>query len=55
MLQEAEYLRFREKKLIMASSENPDNKDIIPWHMRSSAFIPTNVPIFLGMVLSPPT
>ena len=42
-------------KLVMASSENPDTKDIIPWHMRSSAFIPTNMPIFVGMVLSPPT
>ena len=54
-LSQDEYQRFRSHKLVLASSENPDNKVIIPWHMRSSAFIPTNLPIFVGMVLSPPT
>ena len=54
-LTESEYLRFRERKLLMAACENPDTKDIIPWHMRTSAFIPTNLIINTGMVLAPPT
>ena len=40
---------------MLASSEHSDLKEIIPWHMRSSAFTPTNLPIMLGMILSPPS
>ena len=54
-LSEFEYKRFRSYKVLMASSEHSDLKQIIPWHMRSSAFIPTNMPIMLGMILSPPS
>ena len=55
MMNQEEWQRFRSIKMLMASSEHQDLKEIIPWHMRSSAFIPTNLPIFVGMVLSPPT
>ena len=54
-LSDGEYQRFRSYKVLMASSEHSDLKQIIPWHMRSSAFIPTNMPIMLGMILSPPS
>ena len=55
MMSQDEYQKYRSIKMLMASSEHQDLKEIIPWHMRSSAFIPTNLPIFVGMVLSPPT
>ena len=36
----------------MASSIHPDTGDLIPWPARISAFVPTNVPIILGMLTS---
>ncbi len=36
----------------MASSIHPDTGDLIPWPARISAFVPTNVPIIVGMLVS---
>lgn len=54
-MKQSDFDKYRAIKMRMASCEHADMKEIIPWHMRVSAFIPTNLPIFLGMVLSPPT
>ena len=54
-LSQAEFDAFRSKKLVLASSTSPDTGDVIPWAMRTSAFVPTNIPIIAGMILSPPT
>jgi hypothetical protein len=42
-------------RTILASCVHPDLKEPIPWPMRTSAFVPTNVPIIAGMILSAPT
>jgi len=55
MLSLEEYQKFRKIKLLMASSEHQDLKEIIPWFMRSSAFTPVCLPFFLAMVMAPPT
>ena len=43
------------KKTILESSLNPDTEELISWPQRISAFIPTNLPIFSGMLLTSPT
>ena len=41
--------------MVLASSVNPDSKKIIPWPMRTCSFVPTNIPIIGGMLLTAPT
>ena len=52
---QAEYDAYRTKRLILASSTSPDTGEVIPWAMRTCSFVPTNIPIIAGMLLSPPT
>ena len=52
MLSQNNYQKYREIKMLMASSEHKDLKEIIPWYMRSSSFIPINLSIFVGKLLS---
>lgn len=40
---------------MLASSTSPDTGAVIPWAMRTCSFVPTNIPIIGGMILSPPT
>ena len=54
LLTEQEYKEFRHKKLVLNGSTSPDTGEIIPWAMRTSAFVPTNIPIITGMLISPP-
>jgi len=51
----AEFEEYRNKKLVLAASTNPDTGAVIPWPMRTSSFVPTNIPIIVGMLCSPPT
>ena len=55
MLTPQEYADYRHKRLVLASSTSPDTGDVIPWAMRTCAFVPTNIPIIVGMLVSPPT
>ena len=55
MLTKDEYEDYRMKKIIMAASVSPDTGEIISWPTRTSAFVPTNIPIIVGMLTSPPT
>lgn len=50
-----EYEGYRMKKLVLSSSVSPDTGETIPWPTRISSFVPTNVPIIVGMLCSPPT
>ena len=52
---QTEFDEFRYKRLIVASSTSPDSGEVIPWAMRTCSFVPTNIPIILGMLVSPPT
>ena len=53
MLTRKEYDEYRHKRVICASAVNPDSKEVIPWHMRTSAFVPMNVPIICGILCTP--
>ena len=55
MLSEGEIKYLRKQKRICDASIHPDTGLPVPWVMRMSAFVPTNVPIIFGMLLSTPT
>jgi sideroflexin-5 len=40
---------------IVNASIHPDTNQPVPWVMRMCAFVPTNLPIIFGMLMSPPT
>ena len=40
---------------IVLSSVHQDTREIIPWYFRRSAFIPTNLPLYAGMLYTPQT
>ena len=46
---------MRSMLTVTASCIHPDMKEPIPWPMRISAFVPANIPIVCGMILSAPT
>lgn len=50
-----EFDDFRTKRLVLASSMSPDTGEVIPWPTRTCSFVPTNIPIILGMLISPPS
>jgi sideroflexin-5 len=52
---DAEFAEFKHKQLILASSVSPDNGSVVPWPTRTCSFIPTNIPIIVGMLTSPQT
>ena len=54
MLTESEILAYRHKKTVLASCMSPDTEEPILWLQRISAFIPTNLPIIAGMLMSSP-
>jgi hypothetical protein len=54
-LSDAEIKDLIHMKDVSATCVNPDSKEVIPWPARTSAFIPTNIPIVGGMMLSAPT
>ena len=39
----------------MMSCVHPDTGEVLPWLARSSAFVPSNLPIIAAMMMSPPT
>jgi hypothetical protein len=43
------------KKMVSLSCVHPDSGEIIPWFARTSAFMPTNLPIIAAMMMSAPT
>ena len=53
MMTKEEYEEFRHKRIICASSINPDSKEIIPWPMRTCSVIPSKAPIICGILVSP--
>ena len=42
-------------KIILSSCVHPDTNEPIPYPMRISAFVPANMPIMAGIILTPPT
>jgi hypothetical protein len=52
---EEDLATFWHMRSVVGSCVHPDTQDPIPWAMRTSAFVPTNVPIIAGMLLTAPT
>jgi hypothetical protein len=55
MLSEAEINKLRKYQTIVTASIHPDTGKPVPWVMRMCAFVPTNLPIIFGMLMTPPT
>jgi hypothetical protein len=44
-----------QKKMVTLSGIHPDSGEVVPWFARTSAFMPTNLPIIGAMMLAAPT
>jgi tricarboxylate carrier len=55
MLTQTEIAELRKLQTIVNASIHPDTNKPVPWVMRMCAFVPTNLPIIFGMLMSPPT
>jgi hypothetical protein len=55
MLTESEIKKLRNYSTIVNSTIHPDTGKPVPWVMRMCAFVPTNVPIIFGMLMTPVT
>ncbi len=55
LLEESEIQRMRKYQAIVNSSIHPDTQKPVPWAMRMCAFLPTNLPIIFGMLMTTPT
>ena len=55
MLTQEEWADYKYKKSVLAASMTAEDEEPIAWVARMSAFIPTNLPIVAGMLLSAPT
>lgn len=55
MLTKIEIDELRLAKQVLSFCVNPDTEEIIPWSMRMSSYIPLNIPISYGLVITPPT
>lgn len=55
MLTELEINKLRKLQSIVNASIHPDTQQPVPWVMRMCAFVPTNLPIIFGMLMSAPT
>lgn len=55
MYTDYEIKKLRKLQTIVNASIHPDTKEPVPWVMRMCAFVPTNLPIIFGMLMSTPT
>lgn len=54
-LSQGEIKNLRKMQTIVNASIHPDTNKPVPWVMRMCAFVPTNLPIIFGMLMTPPT
>lgn len=54
-LSKAEIDEIRHAQRVVSVSIHPDTKEFIPWIMRLTSFIPVNIPISFGMIITAPT
>ena len=50
-----EIQEIRTAQTVVSTAIHPDTGKFIPWFMRLSSFVPINLPIAFGMVMTPPT
>lgn len=54
-LDEKDIKMLKEYKQICDASIHPDTGEVIPWFIRMNAFVPTNAPIIVGILIGPQT
>lgn len=47
--------KLRVAETVISTALNPDTKNFIPWTARMSSFLPLNLPISFGLIITPPT
>ena len=55
MLTKDEIKQLRIAPSVISTAINPDTGDFIPWAARMSSFLPLNLPISFGLIITPPT
>lgn len=55
LLTQSQISELRKLQTIVNASIHPDTNKPVPWVMRMCAFVPTNLPIIFGMLMSAPT
>lgn len=55
MLTQKEIKQIRIAQSVTATAINPDSGNLIPWISRVSSFLPLNLPISFGLIITPPT
>jgi hypothetical protein len=55
MLTSSEIATLRKLQTIVNASIHPDTNQPVAWVMRMCAFVPTNIPIIFGILMTPPT
>mgnify|MGYP000950048788 FL=1 len=55
MITEKEAKQLRIAETVVSTAIHPDNGNLISWPMRLSSFVPINMPIAFGMIITAPT
>lgn len=50
-----EIKELRKYQTVIRTALHPDTGEYIPWVMRVSSFLPTNIPIAFGFIIARPT
>ncbi len=55
MMSESDIKNLRIAETVVSTAIHPDNGEIISWPLRLSSFVPINMPIAFGMIITAPT
>ena len=55
LLSRVQIKEIRTAETVVKTAFHPDTGEFIPWPMRLSSFIPMNLPISFGMIMTAPT
>ena len=55
LVDKQDIVKIRKAQTVVSTAIHPDTGEFIPWPMRFSSFIPTNLPIAFGMLFMAPS
>ena len=55
MMTKEQIKEIRTAETVVSTAIHPDTGKFIPWVMRLSSFLPVNLPISFGMIITAPT
>lgn len=56
MMRSKEQIReIRTAQTVISTAIHPDTKELLPWTLRFSSFLPMNIPICFGFIIAAPT